>query len=138
MTSESVHVHKRFGQETQIKCYPDEPASECSLVREMAIELGTIQDWHRLSCFHYRGHLVAGPRSIFHLIRGEELCSVIVYCCPPPSCFGRRLVLPHMSIQELHHSKRISKNLGNRPILILVLIFGENLYFHMILLESLD
>src|SRR5512139_112527 len=61
----SVHVHKRFGKEIQVTYHPNTPGEECSLTREMRIERGTIQDWHRLSCFHYRGHKVAGPRSIF-------------------------------------------------------------------------
>src|SRR3972149_11492975 len=36
----SVHVHKRFGQEIQIQYYPNNPAPECSLIREMKIEEG--------------------------------------------------------------------------------------------------
>lgn len=111
----SVHVHKRFGQEIQVQYHSNERASECSLVREMKIEQGTIKDWHSLSGFHYRGHLVAGPRRIFRLVRGEELCGVIVYCYPPPSCFGRRLVLPHMSMQELNEKLSIINRVVIHP-----------------------
>jgi ABC-type transport system involved in cytochrome c biogenesis ATPase subunit len=102
----SVLVHKRFGEEIQINYYPNEPASECSLVREMRIEEGNKQDWVKLSSFHYRGHKVAVPRKIYRLVRKDELCGVIVYSYPPPACYGRRLVLPRMSIQELN--KKIS------------------------------
>jgi len=98
----SVYVHKRFGQEIQVSYYPNEATPECSLVREMKVEKGKIADWHQLSGFHYRGHKVAAPRSIFRLKRGDELCGVIVYCYPPPSCYGRRLMLPHMSMKELN------------------------------------
>jgi len=123
----SVLVHKRFGKEIQVKYFQNKPTSECSLVKEMRIEQGTIKDWHSLSSFHYRGHLVAGPRKVFRLMRGEELCGVIVYCYPPPSCFGRRLVLPHMSMQELNkklsiinrvviHPKYRTISLGSRII----------------------
>jgi hypothetical protein len=73
----------------------------------MRVEKGTIQEWHQLSRFHYRGHKVAGPRSIFRLMRGNELCGVIVYCYPPPTCYGRRLVLPHMTIRELNQQLSI-------------------------------
>jgi ABC-type ATPase with predicted acetyltransferase domain len=111
----SVHVHKRFGQEILVKYYPNERAAECSLVREMRVEQGTIKDWHSLSSFHYRGHLVAGPRKVFRLMRGEELCGVIVYCYPPPSCFGRRLVLPHMSMQELNEKLSIINRVVIHP-----------------------
>jgi ABC-type transport system involved in cytochrome c biogenesis ATPase subunit len=111
----SAHVHKRFGQEIQVNYYSNERASECSLVREMRVEQGTIADWHKLSSFHYRGHLVAGPRRIFCLVRGDELCGVIVYCYPPPSCFGRRLVLPHMSMQELNEKLSIINRVVIHP-----------------------
>jgi hypothetical protein len=36
------------------------------------------------------------------MTRGEELCGVIVYSYPPPACYGRRLVLPRMTIQEIN------------------------------------
>ena len=98
----SVHIHKRFGKEISVKYYPNVPAKECSLVREMRVEEGTFDDWWRLAGFHYRSHKVAGPRKIFRLMRGEELCGVIVYTYPPPTCFGRKLVLPKMSWKELN------------------------------------
>ena len=98
----SVHVHKRFGEEIQIRYFSNEAAEECSLTREMHVEEGTLASWRTLSVFHYRGHKVAVPRKIFQLVRGEELCGVIVYSYPAPSCYGRRLVLPHMSMQELN------------------------------------
>ena len=75
----SVHVHKRFGQEIQINYCSKEAAGECSLIREMKVEQGSIGDWRKLSGFHYRGHNVAVPRKIFRLMRGEELCGVIYH-----------------------------------------------------------
>ena len=98
----SVHIHKRFGKEITVNYYPNTPAKECSLIREMHIEEGTTEDWRKLAAFHYRSHKIAGPRRIFSLKRGSELCGVIVYAYPPPTCFGRRLVLPQMSMKELN------------------------------------
>ncbi len=98
----SVLVRKRFGEEIQINYYPNDPATECSLIREMKIEDGNKEDWQQLSVFHYRGHQVAVPRKIFRLFRNDELCGVIVYSYPPPACYGRRQVLPRMSMQELN------------------------------------
>ncbi|MEM2352372.1 MAG: GNAT family N-acetyltransferase [Thermoproteota archaeon] len=98
----SVHIHKRFGREVTVKYYPNQPAGECSLTKEMRIEEGSIGDWHALAGFHYRSHHVAGPRKIFVMKRGDELCGVIVYAYPPPTCFGRRLVLPKMAPRELN------------------------------------
>lgn len=111
----SVLVRKRFGEEIQISYYPNEAAKECSLVREMKAEQGTINDWRKLSNFHYRGHKVAAPRKIFRLVRGEELCGVIVYTYPPPNCFGRRMVLPRMSIREINNQLSIINRVVIHP-----------------------
>jgi ABC-type ATPase with predicted acetyltransferase domain len=111
----NVLVRKRFGEEIQINYYPNELAAECSLVREMKIEKGNKQDWEKLSPFHYRGHKVAVPRKIFRLVRGDELCGVIVYSYPPPACYGRRLVIPRMTIQEMNKQLSIINRVVIHP-----------------------
>ncbi len=111
----SVLVYKRFGEEIQISYYPNEPIDECSLVREMRVELGTRKDWEKLSTFHYRGHKTSVPRKIFRLMRKDELCGVIVYCYPPPSCYGRRQVLPRMSMKELNEQLSIINRVVIHP-----------------------
>jgi ABC-type ATPase with predicted acetyltransferase domain len=111
----SVLVRKRFGEKIQISYFPDKPASECSLVREMRIEEGDRHDWESLSSFHYRGHKVAVPRKIFRMVRGDELCGVIVYSYPPPACYGRRIVLTRMSIQELNKKLSIINRVVIHP-----------------------
>jgi ABC-type lipoprotein export system ATPase subunit/GNAT superfamily N-acetyltransferase len=111
----SIHIHKRFGKEITVNYYPNVPAKECSLIREMRIEEGTFEDWRKLAHFHYRSHKVAGPRKIFRLVRGDELCGVIVYSYPPPTCFGRRLVLPKMSMKELNEKLSIISRVVVHP-----------------------
>jgi ABC-type ATPase with predicted acetyltransferase domain len=111
----SVHVHKRFGQEIQINYCLNEALTECSLVREMRVEEGSRDDWYKLSGFHYRGHNLSISRKIFRLTRGDELCGVIVYCYPPPRCYGRRLVLPQMTIQELNKELSIINRVVIHP-----------------------
>jgi ABC-type lipoprotein export system ATPase subunit/GNAT superfamily N-acetyltransferase len=111
----SVLVRKRFGEEIKIDYYPNTPATQCSLIREMRIEEGTKEDWQKLSGFHYRGHKVAVPRKIFRLVRGDELCGVIVYSYPPPACYGRRLVLPRMTIQEMNKQLSIINRVVVHP-----------------------
>jgi ABC-type lipoprotein export system ATPase subunit len=111
----SVLVHKRFGEEIQINYYPNQPPSECSLIREMRVEEGNKEDWQKLSGFHYRGHKVAVPRKIFRLVRDKELCGVIVYSYPPPACYGRRLVLPRMTIQEINRQLSIINRVVIHP-----------------------
>ncbi len=98
----NVLVEKRFGKEIKISYFPDTQISECSVVGEMRIETGCMEDWRSLCSFHYRGHRTSVPRKIFRLRREDELCGVIVYAYPPPACFGRRLMLPKMSMQELN------------------------------------
>lgn len=103
----SVYIYKKFGKEIDIRYYPNTPAKECSLTREMRIEEGTTEDWRKLAGFHYRSHKIAAPRKIFRLKRGEELCGVIVYAYPSPICGGRRLILPQMSMRELNEKLSI-------------------------------
>ncbi len=109
----SVLIRKRFGEEIKIDYFPNTPATECSLTKEMKTEAGTKEDWKKLSTFHYRGHGISVPRKIFRMVRDNELCGVIVYTYPPPACFGRRLVLPRMTMGE------INKNLStiNRVVI---------------------
>ena len=111
----SVHIHKRFGKEITVNYYPNIPAKECSLVKEMHMEEGRAEDWRKLAHFHYRSHKIAGPRKIFCLKRGDELCGVIVYCYPPPTCFGRRLVLPNMSMKELNEKLSVISRVVVHP-----------------------
>jgi ABC-type lipoprotein export system ATPase subunit/GNAT superfamily N-acetyltransferase len=111
----SVLVHKRFGEEIHIDYYSNQPANECSLIREMRVEEGNREDWRRLCGFHYRGHQVAVVRKIFRLVRKDELCGVIVYSYPPPACYGRRLVLSKVSIQELNKQLSIINRVVIHP-----------------------
>jgi ABC-type lipoprotein export system ATPase subunit len=98
----SVHIHKRFGKEITINYYPNEPAAECTLAREMEVHEGSRVDWLGLAGFHYRSHNLGAVRKIFALKRGEELCGVIVYAYPPPASHGRAIVLPKMAMHDLN------------------------------------
>jgi ABC-type ATPase with predicted acetyltransferase domain len=111
----SVLVHKRFGEEIKINYYPNEPAPECSLIKEMKFEEGNRDDWLKLSVFHYRGHHIAPARKIFRMVRDDELCGVIVYSYPPPACFGRCRVLPRMAIQEMNKQLSIINRVVVHP-----------------------
>lgn len=100
--SPSVHVHKRFGKEITVNYYPNVAPAECSLVKEMRVDEGSMAEWRALARFHYRSHRLPAPRKIFVLKRGQELCGVIVYSYPAVTCFGRRLMLPKMGMKELN------------------------------------
>ena len=77
----------------------------------MLIEKGSTEDWRALAGFHYRSHRISAPRNIFCLKRGDEFCGVIVYCYPPSASFGRRLVLPRMSMRELNEKLSVISRL---------------------------
>lgn len=111
----SVHIHKRFGKEITVKYFPNTPNKTCSLTKEMTITQGTKQDYNQLAGFHYRSHKIAYTRKIFCLKREQELCGVIVYSYPPATCFGRRKVLPRMSIKELNQNLSIISRVVVHP-----------------------
>jgi energy-coupling factor transporter ATP-binding protein EcfA2 len=98
----SVHVHKRFGKEIKLNYYSNELLKECSLLREIRIEQGTLADYRVLAEFHYRSHNVAAVRKVFRAMRGDEICGVIVYVYPSICQPGRKHVLPRMPVQELN------------------------------------
>lgn len=88
----SVHIHKKYGKEITIKYHKNKPAKQCSLTKQMQITEGTYKDYKKLSIFHYRTSRCPPPRKIFTLKRKKELCGVIVYSHPPPTCLGRSKV----------------------------------------------
>jgi len=98
----SVHIHKRFGKQLQVRYYPNEPSKECSLLQQIRIEKGTKSDYCQLAEFHYRSHNVGAIRQVFRATRENETCGVIVYSYPPIATKGRQKVLPKMPITELN------------------------------------
>jgi len=98
----SVHVHKRFGKEIEVRYYPNEPPKESSLTKEIRIEEGTRSDYALLASFHYRSHQIGIVRKIFRAVRGDEVAGVIVYCYPGMTVAGRLKVLPKMSVKDLN------------------------------------
>ena len=70
----------------------------------MCFAEGSIQDYHRLSGFHYRdGRRVPAVQKIFVLKRGDEVCGVILYKYPGITCQGRREAFGRvLAIQELN------------------------------------
>jgi len=99
----SVHIHKRFGKEIQVRYFANEVNRECSLVREMRVEEGTSEDYKKLAGFHYRSGTIVATHKIFCLKRGDELCGVIVYRYPALHTYGRKKALGRvMNVEELN------------------------------------
>jgi len=70
----------------------------------MHVAEGSIEDYHKLSGFHYRdSRRVAAVYKVFVLKRGDELCGIILYKYPGLACQGRREALGRvLTIQELN------------------------------------
>jgi len=98
----SVHVHKRFGREIDVKYYPNRLREQCSLLREMTVEEGSYEDWKEVAPFHYRSHRVAFMQKIFVLKRGDRVCGAAVYVCPMSAAPCRSRVLKIESMKELN------------------------------------
>ena len=107
----SVHVHKRFGREIEVRYFPNEVNRECSLVKEMRVEEGTREDYKKLAGFHYRDSRLFAYQKVFVLKRGEETAGVIVYGSPPIAVSGRRKAFGrNLSIREINRDlTRISR-----------------------------
>jgi len=89
----SVHIHKRFGKEVEVRYYPNKLNQTCSITQNIRIEEGALRDYKKLAQFHYResGGLPP-PRQVFTLKRREETIGVIIYSYSPITCFGRNKV----------------------------------------------
>jgi ABC-type ATPase with predicted acetyltransferase domain len=98
----SVHIHKRFGKEIEVKYYSNRLRDQCSLLDEMTVEEGTYEDWKRVAGFHYRSHRVAFMQKIFVLKRGDRVCGAVVYVCPMSAAPCRSRVLKIENMKELN------------------------------------
>ena len=98
----SVHIHKRFGKEIDVKYYPSKIKEQCSLLEEMKVEEGTYEDWKEIAPFHYRSHRIAFLQKIFVLKRGDRVCGAVVYVCPMSAAPCRSRVLKIGSMKELN------------------------------------
>jgi len=100
----SVHVHKHYGKEITVDYYINEPAKECTLVKDMCVVKASLKDYRQLEGFHYRdsGSLPIAHK-VFALKRGEELIGAIVYKSPSLATIGRILTLGRkIMLQELN------------------------------------
>jgi ABC-type ATPase with predicted acetyltransferase domain len=103
----SVHVHKRFGKEIQVKYLPDNSFDHwrkfaCSLLKEMQVEEGSYEDWKKVAGFHYRSHRVAFMQKIFVLKRKDRVCGAIVYVHPMSAAPCRERVIKIESMKDLN------------------------------------
>jgi len=87
----SIHIHKRWGNRLEVQYYPNTMKNLCSVARSLRVVEGNIEDYKRLSEFHYRSSGHPPPLKIFALKRRDgETVGIILYSYPPPHVFGRK------------------------------------------------
>jgi ABC-type lipoprotein export system ATPase subunit len=95
----SVHVHKRYGKEITVNYYPNEPAKECSLTKDMHVVQANLKEYEKLAGFHYRDSAgICCAQKVFALKRGDETIGVIVYGSPGIAALGRLLALGRKTV----------------------------------------
>ena len=62
----------------------------CSVTKNIIIEDGTIEDYKKLSIFHYRSSGLRAPVAIFSMKRKTDVVGVIVYSMPTTGCQMRK------------------------------------------------
>jgi len=98
----SVHIHKRFGKEINVRYYPNQERKQCSLLEEMKVEEGSYEDWRGIAGFHYRSHRIAFMQKIFVLKRENRVCGAVVYVHPMSAAPCRNRVLKIESMKDLN------------------------------------
>jgi len=90
--SPSVHIHKGWGKQLDVKYYPNKLNQVCSVTRDPRLEESTMEDYMQLAEFHYRNpttHPI--PLKIFALKKNDGTpIGVIMYTYPPINSFGRK------------------------------------------------
>ena len=102
----SVFIRKGLGAEVEVRYYPNKPARECSLLRE--VEFGFASPGERreaiklVESWHYRGRRVPYKR-VFVARRGGRVIGAVLLSPPYVSCWGRKLVFERVpSLRELN------------------------------------
>lgn len=76
-----VLVVKGFGTDAEVT-YNEVKPRECSLMKEIKIEPGTLKDYHALAQFHYLAGRPAAVKHVFTAQHKGTAVGVIVYTCP--------------------------------------------------------
>ncbi|MCP8322399.1 MAG: hypothetical protein H3Z52_15895, partial [archaeon] len=77
----TIHIEKRFGHDVHVNYYKYEPR-DCSLLKEIIIEEGSIKDYKKLEHLHYRSASLAFTKRIYVAKIKDEVIGIIVYGSP--------------------------------------------------------
>lgn len=77
----SLYIVKHFGPAIEMKRFPYS-RKPCSLLKDIKIEEGSVEDWKILSFLHYRSHRLGGVVKIFRAVLEGRVVGVVVYSVP--------------------------------------------------------
>ena len=89
----SIMIRKGWGDEISVEYRGDAGARGCSVADRVRIGRGCMEDYRRLSRFHYRSGRVLFPIAFFRLEVDGELAGVVVYSYPGVYAGGRRVAV---------------------------------------------
>lgn len=96
----SVLVRKNYGYQTDVT-YPGRTLNlKCSLMDDVTVQEGTIEDWHSLEYFHYRAGIPYGIHKIFVAKMKERVIGAIIYSNSPLSSRPRNQYLGRVPSSE--------------------------------------
>lgn len=119
----NVRIDKRYNDEIKVSYTQDAKAPNCSLVKDMSVELGDKDDWQALMQFHYRSHKVMIPLKYVRLVRNvysvnnaditepqKELVGICIFVVPPLTIYGRKLYFGRCFNRNAAEMKELNAN----------------------------
>ncbi|MCP8314996.1 MAG: hypothetical protein H3Z53_11610, partial [archaeon] len=92
----TIHIEKRFGHDVHLNYYKYEPR-ECSILKEIIMEEGSLKDYKKLEHLHYRSGLPIFTKKIYVAKIKDETIGIIVYGSPYFHLKARNYALPQYS-----------------------------------------
>ncbi|ACV64607.1 Sigma 54 interacting domain protein [Desulfofarcimen acetoxidans DSM 771] len=85
----NILIRKGLEKEVALFYLPVTEPLQCSLIKNLKLQDGTLDDYKTLSRFHYRSGKVTVPQKIYKYTNGEETTGVIIYCYTYLALAGR-------------------------------------------------
>lgn len=96
----SIYIEKGFGDFVKVERFQYQHRF-CSLLNEIRIEKGTIEDYKKLESFHYKGESRFVRRALFRATLTGEVIGTIVYVSVHPNLRARWQCLPQVKGRPL-------------------------------------
>jgi len=100
----NILVRKGLGPEVEVTYFKPEPR-ECTILRNVVIEEGSIRDFRSLEFWHYKGGFRGWRSKIYRARIGGKIVGVVLYVYPHMYLRARFNALPHLK-EILENSRR--------------------------------